>query len=393
MPAELTVECPSCQHEFKLTESLAAPLLEATREQYERKLAAREAEVRKAIGAEESRKARALMGEELASRTREIAELMELAESRKEKLAEAQRAQAEVIKMSRALEERSRELDLTVEKRVRDEVVALREQARREIGDELKFKLSERDLTIDSMKKQLDEMKRRMEQGSQQMQGELLELELESLLGSRFPYDAVIPVPKGEFGGDVLQHVCDPAGRDSGTILWESKRTKNWSDSWLPKLRKDQREANADVAVLVSAALPKGVDTFELIENVYVAHPKFALPLATVLRASLLELSLQKMVAHGLTTKTELTYRYLTSLRFRQRVEAMAEAFSTMAADLRAEKRAIQKQWAKRETQIEIISLATVGMYGDLQGIAGNMLPEIDALTLPEPAVESLLRG
>jgi hypothetical protein len=385
MPAEPTIVCPNCQSKIKLTESLAAPLLEATREQYERRLAARDAEIRKAVTAEEVGKARALVGDELEARTREIAELEERDRVQREKLARAQEAQAEFMRKERALEEKERELNLTIEQRVQDEAVLLREQVRREIADDMKFKLSEKDLTLEAMKKQLEEMKRRMEQGSQQMQGELLELELESLLGSRFPHDAVVPVPKGEFGGDVLQRVCGPNGLDCGTILWESKRTKNWSDTWLPKLKKDQREAKAEVSVLVSATLPKGVDGFGEVDSVWVASPRFALPLAALLRSTLVELASLKIAGQGLQTKTELVYAYLTGPRFRQRVQAMSEAFTAMEADLRAEKKTILKQWAKREAQIDRVVQATVGMYGDLQGIAGRTLPEIEGLVLPEP--------
>jgi hypothetical protein len=377
MAAEPTVTCPNCQARFKLTDSLAAPMLEAEREKYERRLA----DARK----EEGRRARALLDEELAARSREIAELKELADARKAKLAEAQKAHADVVRKERALEERERELALTIERRVQDEVVAARDQARREVDEEMKFKLTEKDLTLDAMKRQLEEMKRRMEQGSQQMQGELLELELEALLAAKFPYDAIVPVPKGEFGGDVVQRVCGPAGQECGTILWESKRTKNWSELWLPKLKKDQREAKAEVAILVSTALPKGVDGFELKDSVWVVHPRFALALGAVLRSSLVELAAQRVAGQGLATKTEQVYAYVTGPRFRQRVAAVVEAFMGMQDDLQAEKRAIQKQWAKRQAQLDRVLLATSGMWGDVEGMTGRSLPEIEGLALPEP--------
>ncbi|MHB1943003.1 MAG: DUF2130 domain-containing protein, partial [Acidiferrobacteraceae bacterium] len=199
------------------------------------------------------------------------------------------------------------------------------------------------------------------------------------------------PVPKGEYGGDVVQRVLSASGQPSGTILWESKRTKNWSDGWLAKLREDQRTAKAEIAVLVSQVLPKGVETFEMVEGVWVTHPRAALPVAALLRQSLLEIALARQASDGQQTKTEMIYQYLTGPRFRQRVEAIVEAFSTMQEDLDREKKAIMKQWAKRGEQIERVMQATVGMYGDLQGIAGKTLQEIEGLELPvlnAPTVE-----
>src|SRR4030042_2204823 len=138
----------------------------------------------------------------------------------------------------------------------------------------------EKEQTIASMQKQIEDLKRRADQGSQQLQGEVLELEVEQLLRTKFPNDMIEPVPKGEHGGDVIQRVIGPLGQTCGIILWESKRTKNWSDGWLTKLREDQRAAKEEVAVIVSQALPKEVETFGLIEGVWVTHPRAVLPVA-----------------------------------------------------------------------------------------------------------------
>ena len=190
-------------------------------------------------------------------------------------------------------------------------------------------------------------------------------------------------MPKGEHGGDILHRVSGPFGQTCGTILWESKRTKNWSDSWLGKLREDQRAAKAEIAVIVSQALPKGVETFELIDGVWVTHPRAALPVAMALRNTLIEVACARQATEGQQTKMEMVYQYLTGPRFRQRVQAIVEAFSSMQEDLDKEKKAIMKQWAKREEQIHRVMQATVGMYGDLQGIAGKTLQEIDGLGFP----------
>jgi hypothetical protein len=332
--------------------------------------------------AEESKKAKLASAAELENKARELIELQEVLKSRDEKLAEAQKAQAELIKKQRELDDAKRELELTVEKRVQDGLIEVRTLAKQEAEDEQKLKVMEKEQTITAMQKQIEDLKRRAEQGSQQLQGEVQELELENLLRSKFPFDSIEPVPKGEFGGDVLHRVVGAGGQLSGTILWEFKRTKNWSDGWLTKLRDDQRTAKAEIAVIVSQALPKGVETFELVEGIWVTHPRAALPVAMILRQSLLEVALARQSSEGQQTKTEMVYQYLTGPRFRQRVEAIVEAFSTMQEDLDKERKAIMKQWAKREEQIERVMGATVGMYGDLQGIAGKSLQEIEGLEL-----------
>ena len=411
---EPTITCPNCKTEIKLTESLAAPLIEATRRGFEQRLAQKDADVvkreteiknreealakakeaiddqvaeklkieRSKISADEAKKAKAASASDLEQKAREIADLQEVLKSREAKLAEAQNAQAELIKKQRELDDAKRELELTVEKRVQEGLTEVRTQAKREAEEGLKLKVMEKDQTITSMHKTIEELKQKAEQGSQQLQGEVQELELENLLRAKFPYDTIEPVPKGEFGGDALQRVVSPGGQQCGTILWESKRTRNWSDGWLAKLREDQRTAKADISVLVSQALPKGVESFEIIDGVWVTSPRAALPVATVLRHTLLQVSMARQVSEGQQTKTEMVYQYLTGPRFRHRVEAIVEAFTSMQEDLDKERKAIMKQWAKREGQIERVMEATVGMYGDLQGIAGKSLQEIDGIEM-----------
>jgi hypothetical protein len=409
---EPTVVCPQCKNEIKLTESLAAPLLESVRRDYEQRLAKKESDMaqrelalneraqtlekakaaidqqvaqkmqleRARIGADEAQKARLALGNDLDQKTREIKTLQELLKQNNTKLAEAQKAQAELIRKERELDDAKRELELTIEKRVQAGLGSERDKAKKEAEDELKLKVMEKDQTIVAMQKQIEELKRRAEQGSQQLQGEVLELELETLLAAKFPRDTIQPVPKGEFGGDVLQRVVGPLNQLCGTILWESKRTKNWSDGWLPKLREDQRTAKAEIAIIISQALPKEVDTFGFVEGVWVAEPKVTLPVAIAVRQSLIEIAAARQATEGQQTKMEMVYGYLTGPRFRQRVQAIVEAFSSMKEDLDREKKTITRQWAKREEQIDRVMQATVGMYGDLQGIAGRTLQEIEGL-------------
>lgn len=416
---EPIIICPKCKAEIRLTESLAAPLLADTRRQHEQQLAAKDEEIarreqgvrdkekqvaearrtldeqvservsaqleagRARLVEEESRRARLAAAAEIEGKARELADLQQVLKSRDEKLAEAQKAQAGLLRKQRELDDARRELELTVEKRVQENLAEARALARREAEEGLRLRVMEKDQTIASMQQKIEELKRKAEQGSQQLQGEVQELELESLLRVKFPFDSIEPVPKGEFGGDVLQRVVGPGGQACGAILWESKRTKNWSDGWLVKLREDQRAAKAEISVLISQALPKGVETFDIVDGVWVAAPRAALPVAAVLRDSLLQIGMARQMTEGQQTKTEMVYQYLTGPRFKQRVEAIVEAFSSMRADLDRERKAIMKQWAKREEQIERVMGATVGMYGDLQGIAGKSLQEIEGLGFP----------
>lgn len=418
MTTEPTITCPNCKTVIRLTESLAAPLIAATRQQYEQQLLQKDEEVAKReqsvrekeklvaqakrtldeqineqvaeqlkaerarVVAEEAKKAKLATAAELDAKAREVTELQEVLKVREEKLAEAQKAQAELIKKQRELDDAKRELELTVEKRVQDSLTDVREKAKREAEEGLKLKVLEKDQTIASMQQKIEELKQKAEQGSQQLQGEVQELELENLLRAKFPFDTIEPVPKGEFGGDALQRVTSQAGQVCGTILWESKRTKHWSDGWLTKLREDQRTAKAEISVLVSQVLPKGVETFDVLDGVWVTSPRAALPVATMLRHTLLQVNTARQVSEGQQTKTEMVYQYLTGPRFRHRVEAIVEAFSSMQQDLDKERKAIMRQWAKREEQIDRVMGATVGMYGDLQGIAGKSLQEIEGLEL-----------
>lgn len=418
---EPVIACPYCQREIKLTESLAAPLVEATRREYETKLAENDAEMtrreaavrekeqavaaarkqvdeeiqagirqaRQGIAAEEAKKARQLLADELECKSQQLDELQQILNSKNEKLAEAQKAQAELIRKQRELDDAKSALELTVATRVQESLATVREKARHDAEAELNFKVAERELTIAGMQRQIEVLKQKAEQGSQQLQGEVQELALESLLSAKFPQDSIEPVPKGQFGGDVLQRVLSPSGQPCGTILWESKRTRNWSDAWLAKLRNDQRTARADVAILVSRALPKGVDSFDLVDGVWVVDPRCAVPVAVALRQSLLEVSNVRQVNEGQHSKMAMVYQYLTGARFRAHVQSIVEKFTEMEGDLARERRTITRLWAKREEQIRGVIDSTAGLYGDLQGIAGRSLDEIEGLGIRMlPAVE-----
>jgi len=412
---EPTLHCPNCDHEIRLTESLAAPLIEETRRHFQQQLAKKDAEVsqkldavrrereqlaeareqiedrvaerlvaeRSQIASAEAKKAREATAAELQAKAAETAELRRTLDANNAKLAEAQQAQAEFVRKQRALDEEKRELDLTIEKRVQASVEDIRAKAKQEADEGARLRVLEKDQTIDSMARTIEELKRKAEQGSQQSQGEVLELELEQLLRGRFPTDLIEPVGKGELGADVVQQVNGSIGNAAGIILWESKRTKAWSDGWLAKLRDDQRRCGADIALIVSQALPKHIEQFDLVDGVWIAHPRCALPVAIALRQTLIEVNSSRLVQQGQQTKMEQVYDYLTGTKFRQRVDAVVEKFNDMREDLDKERKFMGRQWAKRETQIVAVIESTVGMVGDLQAIAGKAMPAIPSLDPP----------
>jgi len=413
---EPIIVCPKCHSDIPLTESLAAPLLAAFRRDYERRIADKDRDIaeraealhrqqadlekargdldqqvsdkvraeRKRVAAEESERAKRLAAADINQKNKELADLQLVLKAREDKLAEAQQAQAELIRKQRELDDAKREINLTVEKRVQAVLNNERDKAKLEAEEGLKLRLAEKEEKIASMQRQVEELKRKAEQGSERLQGEVQELALEATLRAKFPRDLIEPVPKGEFGGDVLQRVIGPLDQRCGTILWESKRTKNWTDIWLAKLREDQRKAKADIALIITNALPKGVHTFGHVDGVWVTELQCAVPVAIALRQSLIEIAaVRRQASVGQHTKMEIMYQYLTGPRFRQRLEAIVEKFSDMQDDLDRERKAMTRLWAKREEQIRGVIEATAGMYGDLQGIAGKALMEIDGIALP----------
>ncbi|MGB6082516.1 MAG: DUF2130 domain-containing protein [Xanthobacteraceae bacterium] len=410
--SEPQIVCPKCRTAIRLTDSLAAPLLAKTRKQFEQRLAQqelgfakRETELRKqkdeltkarkaiddavakkvasartAIVKAEAQKARRALAGDLAQRDRQLTELQQHLDANAAKLADAQKAQAAVLRKTRELDDAKREIELSVEQRVQEALATVRSQAERDAEARLKAKVTERDVQIAGMQRKIEELRRKASQGSEQLQGEAFEHEVEAALRHQFPQDLIEPIPVGEVGGDILQRVRNTTGQLCGALLWELKATKTWNDRWLAKLRDDQRAAQADVALLVSNVLPKSCETFGCIDGVWVTHRRYAMPLAAALRHSLIEVTTLRQANAGQRSKMELMYQYLTGPRFRLRIEAIVDKFTDMQADLDRERKTITRLWAKREQQLNAVITSSAGLYGDLQGIAGNTMPEIEQL-------------
>jgi hypothetical protein len=415
-PAEQTMQCPQCGYEMKVTESLAAPLIAAVERKYqqqireqqaaidcrEREVASRSVELdkqaadaerrmseqvrirleaeRKQLTAQETERAQRQVAAELDRQAGELKDREARLESLTGKLKAAQEQEADFLRQKRTLEDERRELKLQVEKQVQQELEAVRRQAKSQAEEQMGLQVRDKDEAIQVLRRQIDELKRKAEQGSQQAQGEVLEIQAEQQLRARFPMDEIQPVAKGQFGGDLLHTVRDGAGQPCGTILWEFKRTQNWSAGWLAKLRGDQRTVGAEVAVLATQTLPRDITLFDQLEGVWVSSLACTLPVAVALRQALIELARVRRAGEGEETKAQQVYSYLTGAQFRHRVETIAEKFTDMRADLDQERKFMERLWAKREKQLELVLKASEGINGDLQAIAGRTLEAIDAL-------------
>jgi hypothetical protein len=311
----------------------------------------------------------------------EIKDLKQRSAEKERKLLEAQQVELELRKEKRELEERSRELELEVVRRIDAERIKIQDDTTRQLQEEHRLKDAEKDKKLQDALKVNDELRRKLQQGSQQTQGEVLELELEELIRTSFPMDQVEPIPKGVSGADVIQRVMSKSGHLCGTIVWESKRTKTWSDGWLPKLKDDQRSVKADLAVLVSEALPKDCRGFGQYDGIWVSDSQSLISLAVALRTQLVEVAMTKLAAVGKNEKMEILYHYLSGSEFKQRIEAIVEAFVDMQEDLQDERRVMERRWSRREKLIQKVISNTSGMYGDFQGLIGSSLQAIPLLT------------
>ena len=304
--------------------------------------------------------------------------------TQREKARIAQEAELALRKEKTALEERARELDLEVARKLDAAKAELEAGIRKAAAEEQDLKLKEKEKQINDLRQALEDAKRRSELGSQELQGEVLELDIQAALERQFPADLIAPVLKGARGADIQQRVRNDRREDCGLILWETKNAKHWAPAWIDKLKQDQRAAGAAAAVLVSAALPEGIEGFGRIDGIWVAGLKLWPALAVALREQLIAVSYARAAAAGKDEKMELLYQYLSGDEFRQRVETIVEAFKAMQIQLNRERRAMEKQWAEREKQIARVVGSTSAMYGALQGIVGAGLALIPALELDD---------
>jgi hypothetical protein len=352
----------------------------------QRELAAREKQleqlVEQRLAVREQELARQIREEASQAAAKQLQVLHQALQSKDAAMDAARARELALLQEKTVLEEQRKDMALDYQRKLGEERQQLEKQLIEKYTSEADLKLKERDKQIEDLRKSLAEAKRKSEQGSMETQGEALELDLEANLSSHFPHDTIAPVPKGIRGADVIQTVHNERMRDCGSIVWETKNTKAWNNAWIDKLKDDQRAIGANLAVLVSTELPDEIKTFGQLEGVWVASVRAYIPLAMTLRQQLLQVSFARSASEGKSEKMEMVYEYLSGDAFRHKVEAIVETFVGMQEQLHKEKRAYARLWKERERQIERIIENTAGMYGDVRGLIGSAVPEIQALTL-----------
>ena len=390
---EQFITCAGCGTKMPLTTALRAEIEASLKRRFDVDLAAKERELLAGLEARLAAERERARTEAADTAERRVAQdLLSLREQLAEQSRELQDARAQELalrKRERELERQQQDVELTVARQLDEERGRIAEEAQARLAAAHLLKDAEKERQLADMRRQIEDLRRKAEQGSQQLQGEAGEWQLESVLRDACRTDDIEPVSQGVRGADLHHIVLDSRGGRAGAILWECKNTKNWSETWLGKLKLDQRTVRADVAVLVTACLPKGVSRFAYIDGVLVTDFASAAGLAVILRGQLIAVAQARTAAMHKEERLELLHRYLTGTDFRHRVEAVIEAFVQMRQDLDQERRAAERQWNRRLKQLEAVMFNMSGMYGDLQGLV-PALPPIGLLESPAAAEQEV---
>ncbi len=394
------INCPKCGYEIPVEEVLTHQIRETLKTDLEKDIKIQEKKLAdkdlvlkdkethldqkvEALLKERSTEIEIKIREKLhAESIQELSSLKEELEEKSKKLQESKKTELDLMKKTRELEEREQTLALEVERTLSTERDQIKQTVFKQFREEHDLRDQQKDKLISDLKKNLDDAKRRAEQGSMERQGEIQELDLEQTLQATFRHDEIEPVPKGVRGADVIQTVKDNALKPCGKILWESKRTKSWSQGWIQKLKDDQIIVGAEVAIIITESLPPDIENFGQVDQVWVTTRPYATAIATILRESLIKLNYARSSAEGMNEKMAILYQYIIGPEFRQKIEAIISTFDSMTQQLVKEKRAMQKLWSEREKQIERVITNTSGMYGDFKGLIGSALSDIDSFEL-----------
>jgi len=376
-----TIRCGKCGEQIEITEALTHQL----EEQITASLKTAHLKQLSDTAKKAEEKARSAIAEEMELKLKDTENEKEELRIQKQKL---QEEMLSMSKMIRDMKDHAERQEIENQKKLNEALEQMKEEAAKNQAEKHRVEMLEYEKKINDYKKMLDEANYKLSQKSQQLQGEVFELDLEKELREAFIYDEISEVGKGVQGADIVQKVKGQSGRLAGIILWETKRAK-WSPSWLPKLREDGRKSEASVCILVTENLPKDIKNFSIMEGIVVTCQECVLPLASLVRRSILQTAVAKDTAANKDEKLEMLYSYLQSEAFRHRFESFAEGVREMEADLDYERRAMERVWKKRETQIKRMSLNASRMYGELQGVMGNALPEIKTFALPNGMAET----
>lgn len=394
-----TIKCPGCETEIEISDAILkdieVDILQEIEENHRKELKTLENEHLQKLEqnqkAFEKKRTKLIANAEKAAKEKiqndyeaKIKAKDDEAKEREEKYKSSQDELIKLTKELRAAKDAESTIKLEFERKLIDEQAKIQTKARKEAEDEMSLQIAEKDKKLGDAEKQIRELQRKIQQGSQQTQGEVLELELEDELKQSFPFDEISEVPKGIKGADVIQIVKTKMGKKCGTIVWESKNTKNWSNTWIKKLIEDQRALKAELAILVSVALPDEIESFGQKDKIWVSNRNSAIPLVSALRNQLIEIKSARDISKGMATQAEVVYKYLTSNEFKQRIEIWVEYFKERQEEISKERAYFNKKWEKEEKEMQKVFDSTAGMYGDLQGLIGNALPKVQSLELPE---------
>ena len=377
------IKCPNCGHEFEPTDSIREEVQKELRtkmtewqKQQQQKFDAQLAEEKKKTQKETEEQLRRSIVSDFENKVRLLEENNK---ETQEKLKQARDKEIEFLKKEQALVSKEQELELQLQKMLLEERNKLADIIRKEEAEKISLKETEYQLKnkeleekLESQKKLVDEMKRKAEQGSMQMQGEAQELLLEDLLRQSFPYDLIEEVGKGVKGADCMLVVRNKFGQECGKIIFESKRTKDFSEQWIEKLKADMRSQAADIAVIVSQAMPKGLDRFGEKDGVWICSFAEVKALTHVLRDGIVRIAQATKGQENKGEKMQMLYDYLTGNEFAEQWKAIREGFMSMKLSIQKERDAMEKLWKQREKQLEKVLLNAAHIRGSVEGIAGS---------------------
>lgn len=379
-----SVTCPRCKEKIPLTQALMAEVevrangrTEELRRRKEVELRAEAAQVVAAA----TLQAEARTKESLATR---MADLEAQVREKTDRIEQATAVELELRRHKRELEEKEKTIALHVAREVDTARKAADDSATLRLTEEFRLREAQSKEQLASMTRTIEDLKRKAEQGSQQIQGEAVEVELEVVLSHAFPLDGIVPVAKGVRGADIVQTVRGNNGADCAAIVWETKNAKAWSQKWLEKIRDDQREAKADLAVIVTNVMPSGIRNLGQVEGVWVCDLAHAAVLGVALRAQLHAVQRERSATEGRTTKEAYLYDFVTGNEFQQQVIAVVTAVSRMKEDLDRERNSATRAFAKRDKEIVAVAGHIATIYGGAQGIIGASLPSVTLLEPPD---------
>lgn len=411
------IKCPGCGNEFEPNDAMRDELQKQLRQQmkewqlkkeedykqrelqFEKQLHAKDDELNKKLIDEKKKLQNDL---ELSIRKslnadfeNQLKLLQQSVADNEEKLKEARRKEFDFLQQAQQLKRKEEELELNIQKKILEEreklsteIRKIEEQKLEQLQNDFRLRLAEKDKQLEDQKKLAEEMKRKAEQGSMQLQGEVQELLLENILHETFPHDKIIPVGKGIRGADCIQTVCNPFGNECGKIIYESKRTANFSVDWIDKLKTDMRSQGADIAVIVTQTLPKDMERFGEKDGVYICMFTEVRSVASILRTSILKIFALAKSQENKGDKMHMLYNYLTGSEFSEQWKAIREGFLSMKISIQKERDAMEKLWKAREKQLEKVLLNAAHIKGSVEGIAGS---DAVNLNLLEDEMQSLI--